>query len=146
MTTTPRPATSRNQPESEIQARILLAIGSHPEVRVFRNTVGEGWQGQVVARNSGTVRLQPGDIVIRGARAVTFGLCPGSSDIIGWRSKLVTPDMVGKRAAVFTAVEVKTPTGRASLGQEKFIAAVGRGGGIAGIARSPDEASSLLCI
>lgn len=131
-------------PESEIQARILLDIGAHPDVRVFRNTVGEGWQGRVVARNQGAVRLQSGDIVLRNARAVTFGLCVGSSDIVGWRRVLVTEAMVGHRLAVFTAPEVKTATGRTTAAQDRFLNAVVAAGGFAGVVRSPEDARRLL--
>jgi hypothetical protein len=53
------------------------------------------------------VRLYPGDIVLRKARPVAVGV-PGMSDLIGWTKIQVTPDMVGKEIAMFTAVEVKT--------------------------------------
>ena len=59
-------------------------------------------------------------------RPIRYGLCVGSADLIG-----VAPD--GK----FLAVEVKTATGRTSEAQDRFIAAVLRLGGRAGVARSP---------
>jgi hypothetical protein len=43
--------------------------------------------------------------------------------------------MVGKRIAVFTAVEVKTKTGRVSDEQKRFIKNVNDAGGIAKIER-----------
>jgi hypothetical protein len=64
---------------------------------------------------------------------IKFGLCVGSSDLIG-----VTP------AGKFIAIEVKTATGRATPEQTRFISAVIAHGGIAGIARSPADAISLL--
>lgn len=64
---------------------------------------------------------------------IKFGLCVGSSDLIG-----LTP--TGK----FLAVEIKTPTGKATTEQLRFIEAVRSRGGIAGIARSPAEALALL--
>lgn len=141
-------------PETHIQADILLDIGATPDGRFFRNTVGAGWQGNVVARNSGMVRLAQGDVVIRNARAVTFGLCVGSSDIIGWRSVLITPAMVGNVIAAFSALEVKTPTGRTptgrmtggrtSLEQARFIDAVLAAGGLAGVVRGPGDARQVL--
>jgi hypothetical protein len=39
-------------------------------------------------------------------------LCKGSADLIGYRTITITPDMVGQQVAVFTSIEVKTPTGR----------------------------------
>lgn len=64
---------------------------------------------------------------------IKFGLCVGSSDLIG-----IAP---GGR---FLAVEIKTPTGKATPEQLRFIEAVRARGGIAGIARSPEEALDLL--
>lgn len=65
----------------------------------------------------------------KSGRLIRYGLCKGSSDVIG-----VCPD--GK----FLAVEVKTKTGRVRPEQETFIAAVKRAGGRAGIARSVEDA------
>jgi hypothetical protein len=74
---------------------------------------------------------------------VRYGLCKGSSDLIGWRSTTITPEMVGQQLAVFTAIEVKdrgTPTPE----QLHFIAQVQAAGGLAGVARSVDEAKAIL--
>lgn len=62
-------------------------------------------------------------------RPIKFGLCVGSSDIIG-----MTPD------GQFLAVECKTATGRVSPAQRNFIEQVRRQGGRAGVARSGQEA------
>jgi hypothetical protein len=35
-----------------------------------------------------------------------YGLCLGSSDLIGWTIREITPDMVEKKVAVFTAIQV----------------------------------------
>ena len=74
-----------------------------------------------------------------------FGVgSPGGSDLIGYRRVTVTPEMVGQDLAVFTAVEVKTPRGRVKAEQQQFIDHINSAGGIAGIARSVDEAKSIL--
>ena len=73
-----------------------------------------------------------------------MGLCEGSSDLIGWVSREITPDMVGKRIAQFLAVETKSPKGRASSEQKNFIAAVKKAGGAAGIARTEAEAWAVI--
>lgn len=65
-------------------------------------------------------------------RPIKFGLCKGSSDIIG-----ICPD--GR----FLAVEVKTRTGRASPAQLAFIEVVRLRGGRAGVARSGPEAVAI---
>lgn len=62
-------------------------------------------------------------------RLIRYGLCKGSSDIIG----------VAKDGR-FLAVEVKTETGRVSPEQVQFLDAVKRAGGRAGVARSVSDA------
>ncbi|WP_419900612.1 hypothetical protein [Roseomonas sp. USHLN139] len=128
--------------EAVIQAECLLAVGSHPDVRLFRNHVGKGWTGQE-ARMPG---LPPGAVLLLQARRATFGLCPGSSDAIGWRTVTVTPDMVGQRVAVFAAPEFKTLAGKPREDQQRFIAAVQRAGGFAGIARNAHDMEKLLLL
>ena len=68
-------------------------------------------------------------------RIVKFGLCNGGSDIVG-----IAPD--GR----FLAVECKTVTGRATHDQIRFIEAVNRHGGRAGIARSAQEAVDIAML
>lgn len=62
-----------------------------------------------------------------------MGSKPGVSDILG-----VLPD--GK----FLAIEVKTPTGRVSDHQQKFIDKVNASGGVAFVARSLDDVLDTL--
>lgn len=109
--------------EQSIQQAIRLAL-STGQSRVFRNNVG-------------AIKDETG-------RLVTFGLCKGSSDLIGWQSVTVTPDMVGQRVAIFLAVEVKGPKGRVQPDQENFIARVRAAGGLAGVARSVSDAITIL--
>ena len=98
--------------ESDIQRLIMLAL-SEAGCLIFRNNVG-------TLKNSAGIPIK-------------FGLCVGSSDLIG-----LTP------TGQFLAVEIKTPTGKATPEQLRFIEAVRARGGIAGIARSPAEALALL--
>ena len=109
--------------EQHIQQEIRLAI-SHGDTKVFRN-------------NTGTLKDANG-------RPVQFGLCKGSADLIGWRTATVTPDMVGQRIAVFLSIEVKTPTGRLRPEQQQWLDAVQAAGGIAGVARSLDDALRIV--
>jgi hypothetical protein len=46
--------------------------------------------------------------------------------------------------AVFTSIEVKAATGRLRPEQRQWLAAVQAAGGIAGVARSVEEAEQLL--
>ena len=111
--------------ETTLQQQIRLAIGTNPDARLFRNQVGS--------------LPDP-----RTGRLVTFGLARGSADLIGWRTVVVTPEMVGTRLAVFSSIEVKTPTGRIRPEQQAWLGAVHGAGGIAGIARSVTDAQLLL--
>jgi len=111
--------------ETTLQQQIRLALGTHPQTRLFRNQVGS--------------LPDP-----RTGRLVTFGLARGSADLIGWRTVTITPDMVGHRLAVFTSIEVKTPTGRIRPDQAAWMGAVQAAGGIAGIARSVPDALQLV--
>lgn len=111
--------------ETTLQQQIRLALGTLPDVRAFRNQVGS--------------LPDP-----RTGRLVTFGLARGSADLIGWRTITITPAMVGQRVAVFTSIEVKTPTGRVRPDQTAWLQAVHGAGGIAGIARSVPDALQLV--
>lgn len=129
--------------EARVQNEIRLALGS--EVTLFRNNVGTAWAGKhEQVWHSGVVRVEPGDVVVRQARVLHAGLCKGSSDLIGWRSVLITPDMAGSVIAVFSAVEVKGPKGRATTDQVNFTNNVIKAGGLACIAKSPEEARQGL--
>jgi len=109
--------------EHRIQQEIRLAV-SKGDTRVFRN-------------NTGTLRDQNG-------RPVQFGLCKGSADLIGWKRVTITPEMVGTQVAVFLSIEVKTATGRLRPEQQQWLDAVQAAGGIAGVARSVEDAATLL--
>ncbi len=76
-------------------------------------------------------------------RLVKFGLCKGSSDLIGFKTVEVTPDMVGQKIAIFSAIEVKDK-GKATQEQKKFIDIVLDAGGLAGIAKDIQDAKKIL--
>lgn len=126
---------ARNR-ESNVQARAMLALSEGGAV-VFRQNVGTAFAGVVLDRTATTLTLG-------NPRPLHAGLCEGSSDIIGWVPVEITPDMIGQTLAVFVAAEVKTPTGRTTEAQERFLAAVRSSGGVAGVVRSEDEARALL--
>jgi len=121
--------------ESELQAYILRTAGSLPHVRLFRNQVGEGYVGKALR--------DPEGVFLHDARHVRMGLFPGSGDLIGWRTLLVTPEMVGKPIAQFLSIEVKTPTGRVRPDQTNWLTQVNLAGGHAIIARSVSDTDDL---
>jgi hypothetical protein len=112
--------------ESNLLRQILLTISKRlPNVRLFRNNVGVGWAGKLVNISALNVTA------IQNARPLRAGLCEGSSDLIGWTSIEITPEMLGRKVAVFTAVEVKKPGGKATAEQLNFLQRVKDAGGIA---------------
>lgn len=68
----------------------------------------------------------------------------GGSDILGLTPITITQEMIGKRVAVFTAIEAKTKTGKATEQQKNFISAIKKQGGIAGVARSENDALEII--
>jgi len=131
--------------ETNIMHRIMLALGKLPAVRMFRNNIGQAWIGK---SHKFTTRQQiwvkPGDVIIEAGRVFHAGLCKGSGDLIGLKSIIITPEMVGKKIAVFTSGEIKTDTGRVSKEQAAFINMVVNMGGIAFVARSEQEALEFI--
>jgi len=102
--------------ETTIQNKIRLALGSRPDVRLFRNHVG-------------VVRDERG-------RVHSFGLRKGSADLIGW--------VTLNDSAVFLSIEIKTATGRLRPEQQQWMDNVNKSGGIAFVARSEEEALKTL--
>ena len=125
--------------ESKISAEMRLEA-TRLGARLFRNHVGQGWQGDVVRHDP-----QSGTVTLRSARRVSFGFGVGSSDLIGWVPVLITPEHVGTVLSRFLAVEVKAESGKASTEQDKFIATVVESGGVAGVLRSAESLALLLC-
>jgi hypothetical protein len=109
--------------EQSIQQHIRLAL-SESGSRMFRNNQG-GYKDAT-------------------GRWVRYGVAnPGGSDLIGWTPVKITPDMVGRTIAVFTAVEVKGPKTKVTPEQTNFIDRVKIDGGLAGVARSPEDARQI---
>ena len=104
---------AKGMKEANVQALIMLAL-SNAGCLVWRQNTGV--------------------LPDRNGRLVRFGLCVGSSDIVG-----ICED--GK----FLAIEVKTALGQPTDAQLNFIKAVQSQGGRAGIARSAAEAVEISC-
>lgn len=84
-----------------------------------------------------------GSLEDKKGRWVQFGLAKGSGDLIGYKSVVITPEMVGKKLAIFTSVEVKVPGKKLTPAQENWMREVRRAGGIADVVHSPDELIKL---
>lgn len=107
--------------EAQIQSEIRTVLGRVPDLRMFRNNVG-------VAD-------------VRGAK-IRFGLCKGSSDLIGWLA--LKPPNVPYPIARFMSLEVKTETGKPTPEQEMWMEIVQKHGGFACIVRSAEEALAAV--
>ena len=119
--------------EIELGKKICL-MASNLGHRIFRNNRGESWIGKAVFFSKPcSVEVYPGDVIIRKAKRIHFGLCNGQGDYIGFSN-------TGR----FISLELKTETGKIRPEQIAFADAVNKSGGIAGIVRTEEEAFDLL--
>lgn len=126
--------------ETSITQRVMLALATAmPTLRIFRNNTGMAWAGSAM-------RDSRGGVFIKDARPLHAGLCEGSSDLIGWTSIEITPAMVGRKVAVFTAVEVKQPGKRPTESQQNFLQRIREAGGIGFVATDPVKSPGDLKI
>lgn len=121
--------------ESEVQQEIRLTSPKY-KVSLLRN-------------NQGAFKDETGRLVRFGLGNESPNQAYRSSDLIGFIEVTVTPEMVGKSIAVFTAVEVKKENWKPSndqreLFQRNFIEWVKSKGGIAGMVKSVDEFIALI--
>lgn len=130
------------QKENALIKQKLLSVNPRTQ-RLVRINSGMGWissnKDTVRVSKPTTIKLYPGDLLLRKARPF-HGAPEGTPDICGFTSVLVTEDMVGKRVAIFTGVEVKA-TGGLRPRQRKFGDIIKRMGGIFEVLRveTPDE-------
>lgn len=78
------------------------------------------------------VRVWRNNVGVDTMRGIRYGLGVGS------------PDLVGIAWGRFVGLEVKTPTGRVSKEQTMWLDMVRRFGGVAGVARSVDDAIAIV--
>ena len=80
-----------------------------------------------------------------GGHKVRYGVGPnGAADWIGYRSILVTQDLVGKMIAQFVAIEAKRPGEKPDDDQYKFLNKVRADGGCASFVTSGDQTTEVL--
>lgn len=90
-------------------------------------------------------RNQRGQVELPEGGRISYGVGPnGASDLIGYRTVTVTPEMVGQPVALFCAVEVKRPGGVLRADQARFIGEIQAVGGIAGVARCAEDVQRIL--
>lgn len=132
--------------EKTIRDKIMFYVGGNGKTTLMANVSGQGVVGKVLP-------FKPGETaVVENARPLSFGLGakPGKKegagfpDLIGWTEVEVTQDMVGLKLAVFTGIEVKNLKKKPSEIQQKRIDLIRNSGGLAGVARSAEDASQIV--
>ena len=118
---------------------------------VFCNPCGVGYMGgvkgyslsdfKIPIKNSAPLFVKRGSLLVAAPKYITYGLEPGSGDWIGWESIIITPDLVGKKIAVFLSCEAKTVNDRIREDQIKWFNRVYEAGGIAELWKEKKDGS-----
>jgi len=123
--------------ETSVSQRVQLAAGAEG-VTLLRN-------------NNGAAFDKTGRLIRYGLGHVAPKQKTRSSDLIGWTPVIITPAMVGKVIAVFTAVEVKTEDWKApgddrEFAQARFLDLVKKSGGLSTFATSVKDVLDLIAL
>lgn len=114
-----------NRETREVQTPAMLAVGTRPDVLVWR-------------QQSGLFRVYDNP-----KRVVQIGEA-GIADAGMIVAVTITPEMVGRTVGVAVQPEFKTKTGRQSEAQRNWQAAVEKRGGVYALVRSADEMLALV--
>jgi hypothetical protein len=117
-------------PEQKLKNKILKNLPEN--MRMFRTNSGMAWIGEkadITKNHKLEVIRKLYKFIVSVIKSLSFillrnprpfhGLPEGYPDLSGWTSITITPDMVGKKIAVFTAYELKA-TGRLTKLQRSF--------------------------
>lgn len=122
--------------ETETLKKVMLKLGAKNWIKIWRNNTGQAWQGKrfglkrgtrVVDEMGCTIIVEPGDILIKGAHPVNFGLA-GSGDIAG----IIAP------AGIMIYIETKYGRYKQTEQQKRFAKMIQDMGGIYIVARDPE--------
>jgi len=149
--------------ESEIQNAILIKYGREPDLTIWRQNTGVA-RSEVVTRahlerllgllakpNIEGVRSLLLSLLRERPTFTRYGLCVGSSDLVGIVS---IPRVLGmtngqpvvgtERTGIFLAAEIKRPGKHPTKEQQQFLDLINSRGGVAGCVHSCDEFGALL--
>ena len=123
--------------ESEVQSEITTEAMKHG-TQLWRNN-----SGALKDKTGRTIRYGLGNV----SKKVNSVM--KSSDLIGVTQIVITPNMVGKKISVFTAIEVKSNDreivkDERYQAQKNFIELIKAKGGIAGFAQSVQDFKSII--
>lgn len=123
--------------ENEVQQKVQIEAAYHG-CKLMRNNSGacKDSTGRLIRFGLGNISKSHSDRI-------------KSSDLVGFTTVTITPDMVGKRVAVFTAFEVKASDWKfSSTGRERaqlaFIDWVKAHGGIAAFVNKTEQVIDIL--
>ena len=129
-------------PEARASQDVKLRASQHG-MKMYRN-------------NSGALKCPKTGRLIRfglGNTTKKLNMKRKSSDEIGYKTIVITTEMVGKKVGVFSAIEIKKlgfvhrevyPEGSREKPQKEFMDRVIEAGGIAGFASCPEDVDRLL--
>ena len=128
--------------ETETLKKVMLKLGAKNWIKIWRNNTGQAWQGKRFGLKRGTrvfdemgrpIIVEPGDIMIRGAHPVNFGLT-GSGDIAG----IIAPK------GIVIYIETKYGRYKQTEQQKRFAKMIQDMGGIYIVARDPDAVEQQI--
>ncbi len=128
--------------ETETLKKVMLKLGAKNWIKIWRNNTGQAWQGKRFGLKRGTrvfdemgrpIIVEPGDIMIRGAHPVNFGLT-GSGDIAG----IIAPK------GIVIYIETKYGRYKQTEQQKRFAKMIQDMGGIYIVARDPDTVEQQI--
>lgn len=138
------------QTEKQIDNEVHAAF-NRGGTRLFKNVNGNFWQGAALtdklkyARIAAILGLAVRFVILLFPRRVQAGVGGvGGSDRIGFHQITITESMIGKKIAVFCAIELKTSDGIVTPEQKQFVKVVSDMGGIAGVARIKKDIEILF--
>jgi len=102
---------------------------------------------EILKLGKGDIRLwncPTGVVKLPNGQFFKFGMGKDSLDIVGFRSRVIQPQDVGKRFAHYAEIEVKTAKGRLSVGQQNRIKILEQFGALTGVARNAMQAEAIL--